>query len=388
MSRTYDVIVIGIGGIGSAALFHLARSGVRVLGIDRFPSGHDRGSSHGESRMIRKSYFEHADYVPLACRSWELWQQLEQESGRSLLQPSGVIYFGQTNGVVMTGVRHSARTHGLPIEEMTAAAATERFPQFVAPPGTSALYEEDAGVLLVEECVKTHVEMATAAGAETSLNESVVEILPTDRSVTVQTEDNCYKAASVVVTAGAWTNSLLPALNVPLKVVRKHLHWYHTDDRRLQMSAGCPAFFVEHQQGYFYGLPEIGPAGIKAGEHSGGSEVSDPLHDPRAPEPQDTERVGQFVADFLPQAACRAHQQKTCFYTMTPDEHFVVDRHPQHAHVVFTAGLSGHGFKFAPVLGQRMAQLALGADSTGRAATKELAARTAFLSCRRLIGTE
>ena len=389
MSRTYDVIVIGTGGIGSAALYHLARSGVSVLGIDRFPAGHDRGSSHGESRMIRKSYFEHADYVPLACRSWDMWQQLEQASGRSLLRPSGVLYFGETHGLVMSGVRTSAESHGLPIEEMTAAEATRRFPQFVAPPDTSALYEEDAGVLLVEECVKTHVEMAVAAGAKASLEESVVDILPTDRSVTVRTEDNCYEAANVVVTTGAWTNGLLPELQLPLRIVRKHLHWYHTDDQRLKMAEGCPAFFVEHQQGYFYGLPEIGPSGIKAGEHSGGSEVSDPLRDLREQEPLDTERVQRFVGDFMPEAACRPHQQKTCFYTMTPDEHFLVDRHPQHARIVFTAGLSGHGFKFAPVLGQRMAQLALGADSTGDATTGELAARTAFLSCSRLnSGTE
>lgn len=380
MSSTHDVIVVGTGGIGSAALYHLARAGVRVLGIDRFSAGHDRGSSHGESRMIRKSYFEHADYVPLACRSWDMWQQLEHNSGRTLLQPSGVIYFGQQEGVVMSGVRTSAQTHHLPIEQMTAAEAAKRFPQFQAPDGTTALYEADAGVLLVEDCVKTHIDLAVAAGAQTALDESVVEISAKGSSVVVTTDRNRHEAASVVVTTGAWTGSLLPELQLPLRVIRKHLHWFQSDDHRLRMKDGCPAFFVEHQQGYFYGLPEIGPAGIKAGEHSGGSEVSDPLHDLRQPEPSDTARVRQFIADFLPAAGCRPHQQKTCFYTMTPDEHFVVDRHPQYENIVFTTGLSGHGFKFAPVLGLRMAQLALQQDATA----DDLAAHTAFLTCGRL----
>lgn len=375
----YDVIVVGTGGIGSAALYCLARSGVRVMGLDRFPAGHDQGSSHGESRMIRKSYFEHPDYVPLARQSWTLWQQLEQETGKTLLQPTGVAYYGRHDGVVMSGVRKSARQHGLPLEEMSAEQAATRFPQFKAPQHTDVLYEADAGVLLVEDCVRSHISEAVRHGAGFRHGVAVTGISPTKKDVTVVTEHGSYTAAAVIVTVGAWTPKILSSLNLPLRVVRKHLHWYTTSDSRLQMDKGCPAFFVEHQQGYFYGLPQIGPSGVKVGEHSGGSIVDDPLKDPRRPEKMDRERVDRFTNNFLPQAGGVHLQQKCCYYTMTPDEHFIVDRHPRYPNVVFTAGLSGHGFKFAPVLGQRMAELAISSTNAD-----EPAAPTDFLSLKRL----
>lgn len=370
----YDVIVIGTGGIGSAALYHLATCGMRVLGLDRFPAGHDRGSSHGESRMIRKSYFEHPDYVPLACQSWDMWQQLEQRAGRSLLKPSGVVYYGRPDGVVMSGVRDSAAAHGLPVEDMSPADAADRFPQFQCPPATTALFEADAGILLVEDCVTTHIQLAVEAGAEI-VDDVTVRHIAAGPTVTVTTDRGTCQAGHVIVTAGAWSAGLLADLQLPLRVIRKHLHWFHCDNPRLHLADGCPAFFVEHQGGYFYGLPQMGPSGLKAGEHSGGAPVSDPLTDPRAPESADVERVEKFVSDFLVTDSCTHQQQKTCFYTMTPDENFVLDHHPEHANVVYAAGFSGHGFKFAPVMGQRLAEMVTAPSDTSR-----LAKLTGFLT--------
>ncbi len=357
--NTYDVIVLGTGGVGSAAAYHLARRGARVLGLDRFPGGHDQGSSHGQTRIIRQAYFEHPDYVPLLHRAYQLWRDLEIQHGSRLYHEVGLIEAGPPGGVVLRGVREAARRHELQVDELAPRELADRFPGFVVPEGSEAVFERQAGYLLVEECVLAHLEAARRRGTELRSGESVVAYRTGGGGVVVRTESDSYAADRLVITAGPWAGALLADLNVPLRVLRKHLHWYACDDARYRADRGCPTFFYETAEGYFYGFPQLDDQGVKLAEHSGGTVVADPLADDKAVEPLDRQRVEQFLAAHLPGVSNRPTAHAVCYYTSTLDEHFIVDVHPLHPRVVFAAGLSGHGFKFTGVLGEALADLAL-----------------------------
>ncbi|HUG66973.1 MAG TPA: N-methyl-L-tryptophan oxidase, partial [Pirellulaceae bacterium] len=289
--NTYDVIVLGTGGVGSAAAFHLAGRGAKVLGLDRFPGGHANGSSHGETRIIRKAYFEHSDYVPLLQRAYELWADLEQRSNEQLYHQVGIIEVGPPDGVVVPGVLASAREHQLHVDELTRREVQERFPVFVIPEGSVAVFEQQAGYLLVERCVLAHLVAAARCGAELRTGETILDWRTHGNGVTVRTDKNTYSAQKLVVTAGAWASHLLAELGIKFRVLRKHLHWYTCDDVRYRADHGCPAFFYETPAGYLYGFPQIDEQGVKVADHTGGTEISDPLADDKATEPRDVERV-------------------------------------------------------------------------------------------------
>ncbi len=357
--QTYDVIVLGTGGVGSAALYHLANRGVRVLGLDRFPPGHDRGSSHGQTRIIRQAYFEHPDYVPLLRRAYELWADLEQRRGERLFYDVGLLEIGPPDGVVIKGVLESARLHNLEVDRLTPDDVASRFPGFQVPQGCEAVFERRAGYLLVEQCVLAHLDEAQKLGAELHTGETVLGWSADTHGVTATTATQTYSAARLVVTSGAWASQLLTDLGVRLLVLAKHLHWYDNDDVRYRQVRGCPTFFYELPEGYFYGFPHFDDWGVKIAEHSGGAVVNDPLHADRSVDAQDRSRVERFLATHLPGVSHRPTHHVVCFYTMSPDEHFIVDRHTQHNQVAFAAGLSGHGFKFTTVLGEVLADLVL-----------------------------
>lgn len=356
----FDVIVLGTGGVGSSAMFHLASQGLRVLGLDRFPPGHNRGSSHGESRVIRRSYFEHSDYVPLLNSAYDLWDQLSHQSDQPLLNRTGILYCGSPQGTVLQGIQQSAARHHLPLENLSSTEVGKRFPMFVPPRDTAAVFEADAGFLLVEDCVKAHLQQAVQRGAHHRCDETVISWSASDSGVIVQTDRHTWHAGGLVIAAGSWTSALLAELQIPLRVVRKHLHWYATQDQRYSASHGCPCYFMESQNGYFYGCPALSNDGLKVAEHSGGTEITDPLNDPTTPEELDTQRVETFLSQCVPGVSRQRTRHVRCFYTLTPDQHFVVDRHPSSSAVVFAAGLSGHGFKFTSVLGQLLAELVTG----------------------------
>lgn len=357
--QTYDAIVVGTGGIGSAALDHLARRGLRVLGLDRHPPGHAFGSSHGQTRIIRQAYYEHPDYVPLTFAAYDGWADAESRSGENLLVQTGLLQVGPASGRVLAGVIESADRHALELDRLTASEITDRWPVFRTYGDVIGLYETKAGFLHVERCVLAHCCLAENAGATLITGEPVRHIVFGERTTTVQTDRNTYEASRLIIAAGSWTPTLLPLLAPHLRVLRKQLHWYATDNTTFDVTSGFPGFLLETPTGIFYGFPKLDDRGVKVAEHSGGETVDDPSTLDRAENPEDRKKVDDFVEACLPDLSGSAREFAVCMYTMTPDEHFVLDFHPAHPHVLIAAGFSGHGFKFAPVIGQALADLAI-----------------------------
>ena len=363
--KTYDVIVLGTGGVGSAAAMHLAARGAKVLGLEQFDHGHNRGSSHGQTRAIRMAYFEHPDYVPLLRRAYSLWDELESSSGQKLFHQNGLLEVGPADGIVVPGVLRSATEHSLPVDELSRKEVEERFPGFIMPDDALAVFEQNAGFLFVEDSVLAHVSQATKFGAEMRANERVVEWNAKSDSVSVRTEFDEYQAGRLVITAGAWAGELLRKLNVPLTVRRMHLHWYAAANDRYRLENGVPTFFFElPDRSFFYGFPQLDERGVKVAEHgSGGEIVENATQLSRDVDATDRARVEAFVTKHLAEVTMQPTRHCVCLYTMTADENFIVDTHPEHPHVCFAAGLSGHGFKFTTVLGEALADLALNAST-------------------------
>ncbi len=343
MSTHYDAIVLGTGGVGSAALMHLASRGLKVLGLDRFPPGHDRGSSHGETRLIRLSYFEHPDYVPLLQRAYALWDALDL----TLLNRCGVLYVGAPGSEIISGIYTAAGRYSLALED----ADSHRFGSYIIPDGFEAVFEPEAGVLPVEQCVLAHLARAGELGAEHRHGLSVTGWSEHAEGVSVETDAGSFSADRLVISAGAWAGELLEQLQLPLTVLKKHLHWYKTDAPSLDYG-----FFFELGARQFYGFPAADGC-LKVAEHSGGEEVTDPLAKDDSLDPEDAAAVEDFLTRHLPGVSLERARHATCYYTMTPDAQFIVDRVPGSERVAFAAGLSGHGFKFTPVLGEVLADL-------------------------------
>jgi sarcosine oxidase len=351
--NNYDVIVLGTGGVGSAACWHLSHRGARVLGLDRFPPGHDRGSSHGETRIIRQAYFEHADYVPLLRRAYDLWAELEQESQQKLFTPVGLLQIGPREGLVVRGVLQAAKQHGLDIELLEANESERRFPGFRVPTEMHAVYERRAGMLYVEKCVQAHCALAQRHGADLRSGVNVFSWRHSRGGIKVETDQGGFLANKLIITAGPWASEFLRPTGVALHVKRKHIYWLPTSQHAYQAASGAPAYLYELPHGVFYGLPAINGRGLKCGEHSGGQIIVDPRNDPRS-----------FAGDYLPGISPTLGERSVCFYTMSPDENFVLDRHPDSDQVFFAAGLSGHGFKFTGVLGEVLADWAITGNTT------------------------
>lgn len=359
MSRkTYDAIVLGVGGMGSATAFELARRGRRVLALEQFDLGHTLGSSHGQTRVIRKAYYEDPDYVPLLIRAYERWYDLEQRRGQRLFTECGVLSVGPPDGELIAGVQQAAVEHQLPIEHLTSDELRRRFPMLRPTDGWEGVLERAAGFLEVEECVRAHTEEARTLGAEVRSNEPVLTWEASADAVTVRTARETYSAARLVVTAGSWTSRLLAGLGLPLRVLRKPLLWFGTEDDRLFRRDVFPIYMAETPFGFYYGFPVIDLAGHKLARHDGGDEVDDPLTVNRETTDADVQDCRTFLQAHLPRVSGPLRSGKICLYTVTPDHHFILDVHPEYPQVAIAAGFSGHGFKFASAIGEVMADLA------------------------------
>lgn len=359
MAEVFDAIVLGVGGFGSGAVYHLARRGLRVLGLDQLGPAHDQGSSHGETRIIRKAYFEHPNYVPLLLRAYDLWADLEAESKRQLFWKCGLMLTGRPDSEAISGARLSADQHGLKIENLAAPVATKRWPGLQVPESFDVVFEPDAGFLKVEDCVRTHLDRAAAHGAMLLYDEPVVAWSSNGHEVRVRTATREFVAASLIITAGPWTTSVMSNLKLPLQVLRKPVFWHATTSPACNLDAGMPTFYFEMtSSSTFYGFPSLDSQVLKVAQHSGGELVSDPSLVDRTSHDADAWPVSEFLKACLPSILPQPVRHSVCMYTVTPDRHFIVDRHPEFSNVVIGCGFSGHGFKFTSVLGSAFADLA------------------------------
>ena len=345
----YDVIVVGLGIMGAAALSSLARSGARVLGIDQFAPPHDKGSSHGETRLLRVAYAEAPAYVPMAKRSIELWRALERRTGENLFTQSGVMYFGAPNTQWLIGLQDSAQRFGIALEETKSSL-------FDVPSDWLKMLEPGAGFLRAEASVAAFLRDARRHGARTVMRARLLTLESTGNVLRMRTSRGSFSADRVVLCLGAWSRRHLPFLR-NLRLEQRVLHW-HRADQRFEFANGFRPFVVSPSDDVvLYGFPSSGGE-VKLAQHHFGMPMRDPSRVGREIRSAEFDHVGALVRRYIPTLGALA-RSKACMYMLTPDEHFILDEHPFMRGVTFLAGLSGHGFKFAPVLGEALANHAL-----------------------------
>jgi sarcosine oxidase len=363
---SYNVAVIGLGVMGSAALAALARRGLRVIGMDRFAPGHDRASSHGATRVIRLGYFEHPSYVPLVRAAYALWRELEARSGSSLLTVTGILEMGGAESELVAGTLQSARQHGLPHQVLDAAGVMKRFPAFRLHDDFLGVFQPDGGVLQAEPAVAAFQAVARAAGAEVRMDERVVGVVSDGDGVRVTTERRQVLAGCAIVAAGPWLPALLPqlqatlqlSLRVPLRVTRQVLAWFAPVRHPSQFAAShFPVWLLQNAAGVFYGFP-ADSTGVKIAKHHHFDEEVDPDTCDRTVTVADEAVIRAAIKAHMPDADGPLAAAKACLYTMAPDGDFILDRLPGRPRIIVASPCSGHGFKFAPVIGDILADLA------------------------------
>ena len=354
---TYDVVVAGLGGFGSAAAAHLAARGLRTLGLDPRPGAHAEGSSHGETRIVRQAYFEGAAYVPLLLRAYELWADLTDETGQPLLRPTGGLFLGRADTRVFRGSLETAQHWGLEHEVLDAAELYARFPALRPAPEVQGLWEQAAGTVRPESAVSAQLRRAAAAGAELRHDEAVTGWRSSGSGVRVATSRGSYDAGTLVLAPGKWAPSLMEGLALPLRVERRVQHWFAPPSVADYLPGRLPVWIWDRADGTsMYGAPSQGAAGdVKAAIHFSTVRPADAWTVPE---------LAELLAELMPALGARQVREAECWYTLTPDENFVVGPHPGAPRVLLACGFSGHGFKFTPVLGEVLADLV--ADGSSR----------------------
>jgi sarcosine oxidase len=357
-SQRFDTIVVGVGGMGSATVYELAKRGRRVLGLEQFDIPHSRGSSHGYTRIIRLPYYEHPAYVPLLLRAYDLWDEIQARAGEQLLYITGSLDAGPEDDWVFKGALQSATLYNLPHEVLTSADITRRFPGYRLPPETMGLLQPRGGFLTPERCIVAYANVAMSLGAEIHGRETVQSFAATSQGgVRVTTDRRVYESDSLVFTGGAWMSRLLPILDGLAVPERQVLAWLQPSRPELFAPDRFPVFNCAVPEGRFYGFPVFAVPGFKFGKYHHRSETGDPDHLLTEPTPEDEAVLRDFAAKHFPDGAGPTMALHPCMFTNSPDEHFILDRHPDHPQVTLAAGFSGHGYKFCSVIGEIMADL-------------------------------
>lgn len=354
----YDVIVIGAGSMGMAAGYFLSKGGKRTLLIDSFNPPHNIGSHHGDTRIIRHAYGEGEDYVPLALKAQKLWHDLENDTGKQLFLQTGVLNAGNEKSDFIQNIISSSKRYTLPLDVLDSSEVNKRWPGVTLPNDFVGCFEPTSGVLKCEECIDAYRELAEQHGASILTNSKVKEIEVHGKKVTVKTEEQTFYSEALVVSAGAWSSNLLSMLELklPLKPVRKTFAWFEADEH-LYNHRDFPAFAFETSQGLYYGFPSIDGSGLKVGRHDGGEEINPDESIRGFGEIEEDEGdLIQFLNAYMPSKQ-QLKYGKTCMYTLTPDEDFIIDLHPAYPNVAIASGFSGHGFKFSSVVGQILSEL-------------------------------
>ena len=353
----FDAIVVGLGAMGSSALYQLSRRGKRVLGLEAFEPGHRQGSSHGESRIIRLAYYEHPSYVPLLRRAYSLWADLEQRAGEQLLRITGGLMIGARDSPLVTGATASAVQHGLEYELLDADEIRRRYPPLHVPPEEVALFEPRAGILSPEACLAAHVRLARAAGAIVHYSEPVRNWDAGADGVQLTTDLGRYSAGVVVFTCGAWISRVLGDARVQVRAERIPLFWLEPIQPELFELGRLPVYLWQQPDGgHFYGFPHLSWPGVKVARHHS-AVYCDPDTVDRQTNVEDEHLLRKTIQHRLPDLNGPVLSSLVCLYENSPDEHFLIDRLPDQPSVVFAGGFSGHGFKFASVVGEILADL-------------------------------
>lgn len=364
MSRRYDAIVIGIGGMGSATAYHLASRGRDVLGLEQYDIPHTMGSSHGSTRIIRKAQYDEPAYVPLVLQAYDLWRDLEERTGRDLLHITGGIHAGPPDSQIFKGSVQSCELHSLEHEVLSAREVNEQFPGYDLPADHRAVYQSDSGFIVPEQCIIGHVELAQENGAEIRAREPVDDITPLpDGGVSVTTRAGTYEADHLVITAGAWTQKFLPELEDVLEPVRQVLAWFQPHEPRNFSPEKFPVFVHATEGTHYYGTPQYDVPGFKLGKFDQQKEPTDPDRGDREPHLEDEKVLRAYANRCFPTAAGPTMQLTTCMFTNTPDQHFILDTLPDYPQITVGAGFSGKGFKFASVIGKILADLAIDGET-------------------------
>ena len=364
--KTYDVIVIGLGAMGSSAAYQLAKRGQRVLGLEQYYPAHAKGSSHGTTRMIRKSAFEHPDYVPLGQRSYELWEELEQLSGRRLVTNTGGLYIGSPEEHYIKGSIETARAYGIEHEVLSSDELRRRYPQIMVKDEQIAYSEPDMGVVTPGKCILAYQQLAQRSGADLHFGEKVLRWeADSDKDwVRVHTDEATYEAKRLVITIGAWASVLLEEMNMPLQIERHWIFWFEPEESALESLRveKFPLVNVVADGGVAYtSWPAFGEEQVvKATFVDIDAEVCTPetMLLPSASQ-EEIASITRNVQQYVPSAAGPLVSMESCMYVNAPDEHFVISSHPHHSNVAVAAGMAGHGFKFTPVVGEILADLAI-----------------------------
>jgi len=355
----YDVAVVGLGAMGSATTYALAQRGVRVIGIDRFEPPHDRGSSHGESRVIRMAYFEDPAYVPLLQLAFEDWRRLESYTGKRVLTITGVVEAGYKGAPLVEGSVRSAIQHNLPYEVLRASEVNLRFPAFSLPADWDCVFQPDGGVLRPETAIQLFLSAARGLGALFRLNAVVRTVQPVADHVEVQLESGeIIEAGSVVLCAGPWISELIPELRGHLFLTRQPLVWFRPSDQERVRADRMPVFFLQTKDDLVYGFPDLFGTGVKVASHLSGGDLPGPGAPRSDASDEEKAYLGTVLKRYVPAADGDPYRTTTCIYTRAPDGHFVLGLHPRHPQIVIASPCSGHGFKFASVFGEVLADLA------------------------------
>jgi sarcosine oxidase len=367
--KQFDAIVVGCGIYGSSISYFLASEGVKILTLESFQLNHPFGSSHGMTRIIRTAYAEDPLYVPLVRKAKELWFELQNQSGSEIIRMTGGLHVGWPESYVIRGAQASARKHGIDYKLLEAKEVETQFPAFHPSPDQVGILEKEAGILFAENCVKAYVNLASESGAEFQFHEPLVKwkVRKAER-VTVSTGKEEYEADSIIFASGGWLGKLLEDLRLPLSIERQVVFWMSPKTKTdLLSSNNMPIFIFEENKesqtnDIFYGTPDVG-AGLKVGKHHGGTIVRDPKDVKREIATEDERPIRNFLECHIPIANGSMVSSTTCIYTNTPDGNFLIDHHPKHENVKLVSACSGHGFKFAPVIGNIVAEDYLGKKS-------------------------
>ena len=364
MTQQFDCIVIGVGGMGSSAVYNLAKRGQKVLGLEKFDIPHSEGSSHGVNRIIRLAYYEHPSYVPLLRRAYEMWSEIEAIAHEQLLYKVGSIDTAPSGHEVFEGSLESCLEHDIPHEVLDHKQINERFPGYEMPPGQMGLYQADGGFVLSERSIVAYVNAAVLESAEIHARESVIKWEPEGDGVRVFTDRTEYTADRLVITAGAWAAGMVPFLEKLAVPERQVLAWLQPTKPSLFAPENFPIFNAYFQEGRYYGFPVFGIPGFKIGRYHHLEEVADPDHMEREVTKEDEDILRAAVSRYFPKANGTLMTLKTCLFTNTPDEHFIIDKVPGLPQVTVAAGFSGHGFKFASVVGEIVGDLAIKGETS------------------------